>query len=165
MNKRATRSTSKLSHFNAEAKDSKKVENSEKSEPRITRSLYKKPTTEVQPTAPIVEPAKKTVVKRLDFVQLKTFNLNDIVLAKQKFSCPWPARILSIEKKRVSVFFFGDKRTGYVNPLEIYDFSKSMDALKQFLLVKKKPRGFISGIREVELLLGVNSDVSLLNTI
>lgn len=35
-----------------------------------------------------------------------------IILAKQKYSCPWPATILNIENNKVLVHFFGDNRTG-----------------------------------------------------
>lgn len=104
--------------------------------------------------------------KRLDtiktYVKLLFFKENSIVLAKQKYSIPWPARVLKVEKDKVKVYFFGDKREGTVNSSEIYDFEKSVGAVKLVITSKKIPRGFATGIREIELLLGVPSKNSVI---
>lgn len=149
------------------AKTTKKLETVDNSEKLVTRSLRsseKKSQISVQETVPKVEPVK-TIVKRIDFVKLTTFQKDSIVLAKQKYSYPWPPRVLNIEKDKVLVHFFGDSRTGFVSSFEIYDYGKSFEALKSIVLLKKKPRGFLLGIREIELLLEVNGADSVLNTI
>lgn len=96
------------------------------------------------------------IVKRADFVKLENFEKDCLCLAKQKFSIPWPARVLSIEKKKILVHFFGDKRVGYVQPSEIYDFTKSLPAIQSIALSKNKPRSFITGLNEIKLLLQIN---------
>lgn len=116
--------------------------------PRFTRSQEKKSLIDVQLVAPTIEQTK--IVKRFDFIKLKTFNENDIVLAKQKYSYPWPSRVLKVEKDKVQVFFFGDKRTGFVSSSELYDFTKSFNALKSLLSSKRKSLAFVTGVREVE---------------
>lgn len=133
---------------------------------RFTRSKIIKspPPINIQPEVPSVESTKR-IVKRVDFVKLATFKKKDIILAKQKYSIPWPARILDIEKEKVTVFFFGDRRTGSVSSTELYDYVKSYQALKSHVTSKKKPRGFITGIREVELLLGIAEKDSVLKHI
>lgn len=144
-----------------------KVENSETLANRITRSSTKKSQNtvqQVQEVAPAIEPSKKRIVKRADFYKLNTLEKDLIVLAKQKYSIPWPARILKVEKDKVLVYFFGDKRTGFVSSVEIYDYIKSFHALQSIILSKKKPAGFVTGVREVELLLGISAADSVLNT-
>lgn len=96
------------------------------------------------------------------FVKLNEIKVDSIVLAKQKYSIPWPAKILQIEKERVFVYFFGDKRSGYVSKGEIYDFILSANALKSIIASKKKQRTFCTGIAEVELLMSIPSDKSML---
>lgn len=109
---------------------------------------------------------EKKIVKRVDFVRLDNFEVNTICLAKQKWSFPWPARVLEIEEKKVLVYFFGDKRVGHVEPIEIYDFVNSSQALRAVIPAKKKSKpSFITGLVEVERLLQIDSNHSLLNSI
>lgn len=49
------------------------------------------------------------------FIKINDFKVDSIVLAKQLYSFPWPAKVLKIEKDRIFVYFFGDKRCGYVS--------------------------------------------------
>lgn len=90
---------------------------------RVLRSKEKKAKENIQ--EPVVKnnrvPCKK-IVKRIAFVKVETFKKNDIVLAKQKYSVPWPARIVDIQKEKVSVHFFGDRRNGFVNSSDLFDF-------------------------------------------
>lgn len=72
---------------------------------------------------------------------------------------------MKIEKDRVLVHFFGDRRVGYVQATEIYDFIKSSEAVQSTLSAKRKPRGYIAGLAEVELLLKVDSAQSIFNKI
>lgn len=93
----------------------KPANNLSKSNTNVLRSSEKKIVpTSVQKTVPTLNQTK-SIVKQIDFVKLDTFQKNSIVLAKQKFSFPWPARVLSIEKEKTLVYFFGDKREGYVS--------------------------------------------------
>lgn len=132
---------------------------------RITRSKTEKPKDSVEKKTPTVVPTKQ-LVKRVAFVKAKTFNQNDIILAKQKYSTPWPAIVLNIQKERVFVYFFGDKRSGYVSSSEIYDYAESIRALKSYLVLTKKiPSGFITGVREVEALLKIPQENSVLNVV
>lgn len=48
-------------------------------------------------------------------------------------------------------------------PSEIYDFKKSVDAIKVVLSSKRVPRGYANGIREIELLFGVSFQNSIIN--
>lgn len=129
---------------------------------RVARSSSNsKKTSQLQPK-PCIENSKskpaevKKIVKLHQFYKLNNFTTNAIVLAKQKYSFPWPARVLEVKKEKVSVYFFGDKRTGFVDASEIYDFVKSFAALRASIVDSKKPRAYLTGIREIELLLGLD---------
>lgn len=97
--------------------------------------------------------SKNSSISTIRFVKLNNFAVDSIVLAKQKYSFPWPAKILNIEKERVFVYFFGDKRSGYISKFEIYDFILSTNAIKASIASKKKPHAYLTGISEVELLM------------
>lgn len=88
------------------------------------------------------------------------YTVDSIVLAKQKYSTPWPSKVLNIEKK-VLVHFFGDNRNGFVHPADIYDFALSMEALK--LNLSSKPRSYLKGLKEAEMLLHVSAEISIFN--
>lgn len=132
--------------------------------PRNTRSHTKKAVADkkVETIGLNVRVPEKRLNTIKTYVKLLFFKENSIVLAKQKYSIPWPARVLKVEKDKVKVYFFGDKREGTVNSCEIYDFEKSVDAVKLATTSKKIPRGFVTGIREIELLLGVQSKNSII---
>lgn len=154
-----TRSKSNLSSpikSQANIKSSIKKSNIQKS-----NSVAEKKTV-ILPSNSCGQSAKRDLVKRAVFIKCTSYDKNSIVLAKQKYSIPWPVRILNIEKQRVFVHFFGDRRNGFVNKTEIYDFAKSVDAIKAILRSKKQPRSYLIGIREIELLLGVPSDESII---
>lgn len=143
---------------------------SEKIEPRATRSttLQERENRVLKTVLPEQRLHKKerlVATKRHDFFRLTNYELNSIVLAKQKYSIPWPARVLKIEKEKVQVHFFGDQRSGYVNSSEIYDFEKSVDAIKYIISSNRKPRGYLNGLREIELLLGVTEKNSVIKNL
>lgn len=92
------------------------------------------------------------------YVNLSNFCVDSIVLAKQKNSFPWPAKVLVIEEKKVFVFFYGDKRSGYVDKTEIYDFILSLNAVKNKLNSKRIQKTYVTGVREVELLLRITHE-------
>lgn len=99
------------------------------------------------------------------FVKLSDFQVNSVVLAKQPYATPWPSRIERIDKNRVFVYFFGDKRFGYVNKTEIYDFILSANAIKSVIAAKsiKYYQAYVTGIAEVQFLLGISSGDSFFN--
>lgn len=100
-------------------------------------------------------------VSTIQFVKLNDFTENSIVLSKQKYSIPWPSKVLKVEKNRVYVYFFGDKRCGYVNRSEIYDFILSARAIKSKIATHKIQRAYITGLTEVESLLKIPRKHSL----
>lgn len=109
---------------------------------------------------------KKSIVKSSTctvHVKSKNFTVNSIVLAKQKYSIPWPARVLKINSDSVYVYFFGDTREGFVDPSEIYDFANSTDSIRSVIRSNRKPRYYIDGILEAEQLLGIPKHISILN--
>lgn len=107
---------------------------------------------------------KNTAISTIRYVKLSDFEVNTVVLAKQKYSIPWPARVLKIEKDRVFVYFFGDKRSGFVFKSEIYNFVLSASAIRATIQSKKKPpRTFCTGIAEVETIFKIPCNESLLN--
>lgn len=103
---------------------------------------------------------KSLIVVRNLFVKSSDFKIDSIVLAKQKYSIAWPAKIVRIEKQRVFVYFFGDKRCGYVQKDEIYDFISSIYGIKSQISSKNTPKSYSTGIAEVEILLGISSSGS-----
>lgn len=110
------------------------------------------------------EKNSSALVKRTEFVKLLNYKVDSIVLAKQKYSIPWPARILKIKKDKICVYFFGDKREGLVNSNEIYDFKKSAVSIRELILSGKKPRGYLTGLHEIELLLNIPDKESITRT-
>lgn len=110
------------------------------------------------------EKSSSALVKRTEFVKLSNYKVDSIVLARQKYSIPWPSRILKIKKDKICVYFFGDKREGLVNSNEIYDFKKSAVAIREVILLGKKPRGYVTGLREIEILLNVPDKESITKT-
>lgn len=152
-----TRSKSKanISQHNTRSK-SKNIEN----------IIISKDSTEQQPQN--LDNKSKTQTKslslsKIQFVKLDDFKVDSIVLAKQKYSVPWPSKVLKIEKNRVFVYFFGDKRSGYVPKSDIYDFILSTNAIKSIIASKKNHQSYSTGIAEVEMLMGIPSDFSALN--
>lgn len=69
------------------------------------------------------------------------------------------------KKNKALVYFFGDRREGYVQITEIYDFKKSFEAIKSFLSAKGKPRAYVTGLHEVELCIGIDRAHSIFNTV
>lgn len=96
-----------------------------------------------------------------EYVKSKLYNINSIILAKQAYSIPWPAKVKKINLEKVCVYFFGDGRDGFVDKNEIYDFASSQKAVKSVLSRKKIPRGYKQGIEEVEKQLKVPYELSI----
>lgn len=143
---------------------------SEKIETRTTRSNTKSVLLplhkgEIAVEKNVVSNSKSVAIKREEFVKLPNYAVDSIVLAKQKYSITWPARILQIQKEKIRVYFFGDRREGFVSPFEIYSFKNSTAALKELIATKNKPRAYLIGVREVELLLQIPEERSLVKSL
>lgn len=147
-----------------EEKDEKKTILNQSVSPRVENIILTRSKSEKIPIIRFNSPSfsidqekkqKKSTVATISFVKSLNFNVNSIVLAKQKNSFPWPSRVLTIEKKRVLVYFFGDRRSGYVKSSEIYDFIKSHNAVSNKLESKYTPKAFKTGVAEIKLLLNI----------
>lgn len=92
-------------------------------------------------------------------------NVDDIVMARMKTYSAWPGKILTLatNKKRASIHFFGTNNRGSVDVKEIVPFEYSHDAIKLLLLRKRGP--FHKGVLEIETILGVPPNLSLLKEI
>lgn len=104
--------------------------------------------------------SKSLSLSKSQFVKLNDFAVDSIVLARQKYSKPWPSKVLNIEKDRVFVYFYGDRRSGYVEKTEIYDFILSVNAIKSKITSKKTERSYLTGLVEIEALLGIPREYS-----
>lgn len=74
--------------------------------PRVTRSQKKNTQSNSVPnlTTATIVCAEKRIVKGHSFIKLEEFELGSICLAKQKYSCPWPARVDKIEGEKILVY-------------------------------------------------------------
>lgn len=133
-------------------KSSEQIENKSEAVPRIEEKKEQ-------------EKQRRALKKLNSFHKSNDFDVGSIVLAKQKYSVPWPSRVVAIRRDIVTVYFFGDKRQGDVSIGEIYDFKKSLLAIKEIVAAKKKPRDYLIGIREIELVMKVSPESSLLNDV
>lgn len=93
----------------------------------------------------------------------KKCQIGKIVLSKQKYSIPWPSKILNIHKNFVEVHFFGDGRTGRVNINDVYEFENSIDEIKRCLGIPLYRKCYMKGVREAEYLLGIPESISITN--
>lgn len=87
---------------------------------------------------------------------------DDLVLAKMKSYSPWPARVdgFSKNKKRMNVYFYGTNNTGIVDAVEVVKFEQCHDVIK--LLLLRKISEFHKAVREIESILGIRPELSLL---
>lgn len=88
---------------------------------------------------------------------------DDIVMAKMRTFSAWPGRITSFtkDKKRANIQFFGTHDVGSVLVNEIVPFNRCQRVIKLLLLRQASP--FHKGIREIESLLNVPAEKSLMN--
>lgn len=103
------------------------------------------------------------IVKKITGKKQTDFKVGSTVLAKQRHSVPWPARILSIRSTYVDVHFYGDGRTGPVKRDEIYSFSESSDVILS--CIKRNLTGYLKGIRELEMANCIPQHMSISNII
>lgn len=93
--------------------------------------------------------------------KLDAIAVGDYVLARQKYSVPWPAKILTIKSKFVNVYFYGDGRKGPVKREEIYSFSDSHDVILGCL--RRNIPAYLKGIRELEMISNIPPALSITN--
>lgn len=96
----------------------------------------------------------------------KNVKIGDIVMAKMATFNAWPSRIVDFttsKKKKANVYFFGDGRNGLVELAEIIPFTDCHELIR--LIATRKVSTFHKGIAEVERLLGVPAELSLLNPV
>lgn len=86
---------------------------------------------------------------------------DDLVMAKMKSFCPWPARIIRVKGKRTDVFFFGTNQTGTVDTNQIRLFCDCSQEIKRLLL--RHNLSFIKAVKEVEVILKIPDNLSILN--
>lgn len=102
------------------------------------------------------------VCKR-DYLALnKQPEIGDIVMAKMKSYSAWPDRVhgFTKDKKRVQIYFFGTHYTGSVDAKETVAFHHSESVIRLLLLRMVGP--FHKGISEIEAILGISHEHSLL---
>lgn len=92
-------------------------------------------------------------------------SVGDLVMARMKTYSAWPARVDGFSKngKRANVHFFGSNNSGAVEISEIVPFCQCRNVIK--LLLLRKLSIFHKGIREIETLMGICSEMSLLKEI
>lgn len=98
----------------------------------------------------------KALCKSGKIIQIE---VGQIVLAKQKFSTPWPSQIKAIKKNSVVVYFFGDGRCGPVKKCDLY----SIDCSKEIMIscIKRNITNYKKGILEMERILKVPDHLSI----
>lgn len=85
------------------------------------------------------------------------------VLAKQKYSVPWPSKISAVNKDSVHVYFFGDGRSGLVKKCDLYSVCDSKDIMIDCL--KRNITNYRKGIIEMEKIIGIPDNLSMTNFI
>lgn len=93
----------------------------------------------------------------------QSLNIDDLVMAKMKSYSPWAGRITGYtkDKRRAYIQFFGTHDTGSVGIGEIVAFSACHETIR--LLLLRKISDFHKSIIEVESVMGVSEEMSLLN--
>lgn len=89
-------------------------------------------------------------------------DVDAVFMAQMKGYSPWPSRISNINKKRVSVFFFGTSNTGTVDLSEIVPMDHCSNIIR--LLLLRKTSYFLKGVLEAELCLGIPAEKSSTKT-
>lgn len=101
-------------------------------------------------------PPKKR--RKIEITQPK---VNDVVMAKMRCYCPWPARVDNFNGNRVDIYFFGTYQTGTVNIKDIKLYSESRSQIRQ-LIVRRNPL-FHRAVLEVEALMNIPMEYSVFN--
>lgn len=111
---------------------------------------------------------KALVARRVPIIRpepCKEVEINQIVLFKMRGHCEWPAYVLSKEGNIVEVEFFGDHTTQRSALGEnILQFENSSELIL-FNLRNRKKADYQKAIKEVEIVMRVSPENSILNRI
>lgn len=113
-------------------------------------------TTQAKKTKPKPRETSALCMKRLLNTNVRV-EVNQLVLAKQKYSVPWPSQIKEIGSKSVTVYFFGDGRCGPVKIDDLYSIEHSHDIMTDCL--KRNIRNYRKGIIEMERILNISNNL------
>lgn len=93
----------------------------------------------------------------------QSIKTNDIVMAKMRTFSAWPGRLTGYtkDKKRAHIRFFGTHDVGSVDIKEIVPFNQCQSVIKLLLVRQVGP--FHKGILEIEAILNIPPEKSLLN--
>lgn len=93
----------------------------------------------------------------------KQLSVGDAVIARMRGFHPWPGRIQSImpKSKRINCYFFGTHNTGPVGSKNIMPFDGARETIR--LVVLRSPKGYVKGVKEIEIEYGVPEELSCLN--
>lgn len=87
--------------------------------------------------------------------------VGQFVLAKQKYSVPWPSKVLTIRPNSVDVHFYGDGRKGPVKCDDLYLIPDSHDTIVDCL--RRKIPSYSKGIMELERVMRIPDEASIFN--
>lgn len=93
----------------------------------------------------------------------QSLNVDDLVMAKMKSYSPWAGQITGYtkDKSRAYILFFGTHDKGSVDVAEIVPFNQCHDAIR--LLLMRNTSDFHKSIYEIERIMAVPAEMSLLN--
>lgn len=86
---------------------------------------------------------------------------SQIVLAKMKSYSPWPAKIMSVDKKKAKVFFFGTNNHGTVNLSDCVPAEYCGAVISR--LVCSNQAHYLKAVREMEIIVGLANSNALLD--
>lgn len=101
----------------------------------------------------------KALLKKNQPSKNVSIEIGQLVLAKQKFSVPWPSKIMSIKKDSVHVYFFGDGRCGSVKKCDLFSICDSKEIMINCM--KRNITDYRKGIIEMERISGVPDNSSI----
>ena len=80
--------------------------------------------------------------------------VGDVVFAKMRGYCPWPAVVTAIQGGKASVTFYGTKETGIVAVNNVVPYLANRDAL-----CKARSKGFAAAVKEADVAAGLPPEV------
>lgn len=87
--------------------------------------------------------------------------VGQLVLAKQKYSVPWPSRIVAIKRDSVDVYFFGDGRCGPVKKCDLFSIGDSREIMIN--CIKRNIFNYRKAVIEMEKISGIPEQLSITN--
>lgn len=90
-----------------------------------------------------------------------SIEIGELVMARQKYSVPWPSRIVAVRKRNVDVYFYGDGRVGAVKKEDLSTIGESKAVIVSCL--KRNIHNYRKGIIEIERISLIPDHLSILN--